>query len=296
MSRRVGVDLREGQYIVGVFSQTTQRIWVLDGTPALFPGDSSAERLGLAVRTALARSRTGLPGITRDSKPGQPRLDLLGLPDFATYMTGTRSVEVHSESNEAGEIVIEVTPRRNEGPRGGFTSIAEEERTFVYESAEQLGTAVIDAFTKTVDRVERLVNVGLRGDWYVMTVYSKTIDDEWVLDATPTALVVGTPADELGGEVEEALLSSRFHVQDLTQNGEAVQALLDLLELPDYAAFLDGVRSVAVFSDGDTIEVTPQRNGGPDGFTTIDAAKQTVAWMSPKQLGTAVMAALTKAV
>lgn len=88
-------------------------VWVLDGTPARLPQDSAADQLGAVIREALAQSRVGVDELTRDSQPSRPLLDLLKVPDFATYAKGTRSVEVYSESSDDGE-AVEVTPRRNE--------------------------------------------------------------------------------------------------------------------------------------------------------------------------------------
>jgi hypothetical protein len=145
----VGVDLRQGEYIVSTYSKTPNGVWVLDGTPARLPQDSAAGQLGAVIREALAQSRAGVDELTRDSQPSRPLLDLLQVPDFATYAKGTRSIEVYSEPSDDGE-TIELTPMRNEGSRRGFTPIDEDAQTFVYASPEQLGIAVVSAFSKAV--------------------------------------------------------------------------------------------------------------------------------------------------
>lgn len=142
-AQMVEVDLRKGEYIVCVYSRTGTGIWVLDGTPERLPQEATPVQLGTTVNDALDRSRSGLPELTRDSKPSQPLLDLLQVRDYATYAKGTRSVEVYRD----GE-TVEVTPRRNEGGRNGFTPIEEEITTFSPVSAEQLGAEVAKAFTK----------------------------------------------------------------------------------------------------------------------------------------------------
>jgi hypothetical protein len=101
------------------------------------------------IREALERSRVGVDEPTRDSRPSRPLLDLLQVPDFATYAKGTRSVEVYSEPSDDGE-TVELTPMRNEGSRCGFTPIEDEMQAFVYASPEQLGAAVVNAFSKAV--------------------------------------------------------------------------------------------------------------------------------------------------
>jgi hypothetical protein len=148
-ARLVGVDLRQGQYLVSTYSRTPKGVWVVDGLPALFTEDTPADMLGVAIHEALERSRQGIPELSRDSDPARPRLDLLGLPDYATYAKGTRSVEVYSKLSDDGD-TIAVTPTHNQGPRKGFTPIKQERQTFVYTSPEQLGTEVLKAFTKAV--------------------------------------------------------------------------------------------------------------------------------------------------
>jgi hypothetical protein len=141
----VGVDLREGEYILCVYSKTAQGIWVLDGTPDRLTSGSTTDELGAAVESALDRSRIGMDDVTRDSDPARPLLNLLQLSDFATYAKGTRSVEVYRD----GE-AMEVTPRRNEGGRRGFTPIDDYMTTFSPTSAHDVGAEVIKAFDHAV--------------------------------------------------------------------------------------------------------------------------------------------------
>jgi hypothetical protein len=143
------VDLRQGEYIVSTYSKTPAGFWVLDGTPARVPQESSADELGTVIRNALGQSREGVDGPGRDGEPAQPLLDLLGLPDYSTYAKGTRSVEVYVEPSGEAE-AVEITPKRNEGSRRGFTPIDDEMRAFTYDSPSQLGIEVIKAFDKAV--------------------------------------------------------------------------------------------------------------------------------------------------
>lgn len=139
----VGVDLRQGEYFVLVYSKTTKGTWVLDGTPVRLDETATADQLGMAIRAALDRSRVGADELTRDAEPARPLLDLLKLPDFATYTKGTRSVEVYRDGD-----VIEITPLRNEGGRRGFTPIEGESRTIDNASPGGVGTMVIAALGK----------------------------------------------------------------------------------------------------------------------------------------------------
>lgn len=147
MTKRAEVDLRLGEYLVSTSSKTTDGFWVAEDLPTRLPQESSPPQLGEAVRAALNESRDGIQGPGIEGKPEQPLLDMLGLPDYATYAKGTRSVGIHATPSENGETII-VTPTRNEGPRRGFTPIKEERRTFTYESPEQLGAEVVRAFDK----------------------------------------------------------------------------------------------------------------------------------------------------
>jgi hypothetical protein len=139
----VGVDLREGEYILSVFSKTGKGVWAMDGIPDRLASGVAASELGSAIEDALAQSRSGLPELAPDSKPSQPLLDLLYLPNYAAYVRGTRSVEVYRDGD-----MIEVTPFRNEGARGGFTPIETEMTTLTLASPEQLAAEVLEAFKK----------------------------------------------------------------------------------------------------------------------------------------------------
>lgn len=141
----VGVDLRLDEYIISVYSKTPKGTWVLDGTPVRLAEATTVDQLGTAIRAALDRSRVGVDELTRDSEPARPLLELLGLPDFATYAKGTRSVEVYRDGD-----AIEVTPQRNEAGRRGFTPIDGETRTFTDSTPEQLGAEVVYAFRRAV--------------------------------------------------------------------------------------------------------------------------------------------------
>lgn len=137
------VDLRKGEYIVSVYSQTGMGVWVLDGTPERVPQETTPAQLGTMINDALDRSHSGLPELNRDSKPAQPLLDLLGVRDYVTYAKGTRSVDVHREDD-----IVRVTPSHNEGGRRGFTPIKDARVRISTPSAEQLGEEVLKAFTK----------------------------------------------------------------------------------------------------------------------------------------------------
>jgi hypothetical protein len=67
------------------------------------------------------------------------------VPDYATYVKGTRQVEVYRDGD-----VAEVTPQRNEGGRRGFTPIDTDMQALSGPSPDQLGTEVVTAFSRAV--------------------------------------------------------------------------------------------------------------------------------------------------
>jgi endonuclease YncB( thermonuclease family) len=144
----------------------------------------------------------------------------------------------------------------------------------------------------------QLASVDLRRGEYIVCPYSRTAKGTWVLDGKPVRLpVTDTTAEQLGEAIGAALAQSREGVEELTRDSQRARPLLDLLQLSDYATYAKGTRQVEVYRDGDTVEVTPQRNeGGRRGFTPIDTEMRTLISPSPDQFGTEVITAFTKAV
>lgn len=143
--RLCNVDLRAGEYIVQPYSETEDGFWVLDGQPIRLASGASPGELGQAIRDALAVSRRDIANPPRDTDAARPLLEMLGLRDYATYARGTRSVGVRTADTPDGE-QIKITPKRNGGPRTGFTPLKEHRVVFSYDSPGQLGKAVIEAF------------------------------------------------------------------------------------------------------------------------------------------------------
>jgi hypothetical protein len=142
-AHRITVDLREGEYILCVYSKTGKGVWFMDGPPDRLTLAVAAGELGAAILAALVRSRSGVDELSRDSKPAQPLLALLQLPNYAAYAKGTRSVEVYRDGD-----TIEVTPFRNEGVRGGFTPMETSRVRLSSASPEQLAEEVRTALGK----------------------------------------------------------------------------------------------------------------------------------------------------
>jgi hypothetical protein len=148
---------------------------------------------------------------------------------------------------------------------------------------------------------EKLASVDLRQGEYIISTYSKTSAGFWVLDGTPARMPQESPADELGTTIRNALDQSREGLDNPGRDGKPGQPLLDLLGLLDYATYAKGTRSVEVYvepsSEGEAVEVTPQRNeGSQDGFTPIDDEMREFTYNSPLQLGIEVIKAFDKTV
>lgn len=148
--RLVEVEMqRDGRIFVHSLSTTPDGVHVFNGLPRVVGPETDAEEFGVILADALNDSnRRPLP--ERDlflNPPDREFLDWLGVSTFGRYMRGVRSVGLFARYDNVLESVY-VTPRRNEGNRGGFTPIMEERVLLDYESPEQLGRAVQEAMKK----------------------------------------------------------------------------------------------------------------------------------------------------
>lgn len=142
-----------------------------------------------------------------------------------------------------------------------------------------------------------LVNIDLRQSQYLVTAYSRTITGLWVIDGLPTLLPQDTPAQQLGATIQEMLGKSRSGLPELTRDSQPARPMLDMLGLRSYAAYAKGTKSVSVYLDDHTIDITPDHNDGRrEGFTAILEAKRTLTDdASAALLGAEVIAAFERA-
>ncbi len=106
---------RDGRVFVHPYSLTQSGFRIMDGLPDVVESLENAEILGEALVAALhASNRRSLPDRNLRTDP----------PDR------------------------ELTPSRNEGPRGGFTPMTEERFSVAFENPAQLGRAVQEAMSK----------------------------------------------------------------------------------------------------------------------------------------------------
>jgi hypothetical protein len=136
------------------------------------------------------------------------------------------------------------------------------------------------------------VNVDLRADEYFVSTYSRTVPGFWVLDGCPVRLPGTASPGELGTVVRAAL--------DRSRHADSARALLDMAGVKDYGTYMKGTRSVDVYADhvedGESVEVTPQRNEGPrEGFAPMTDHTARFTYDSPGQIGVEVINAFDKA-
>ena len=149
---------------------------------------------------------------------------------------------------------------------------------------------------------QRVIAVNLLRDSRVFVhTYTETVDGFRIIDGLPRVLGGIGDSIAVGDAVVAALRASnrrplpsrnlRIHPPD--------RDLLQWLGLRSYGQFMRGVRSVQLIADFDEeigdITVSPLRNGGKEGFMTIQGGAFTLSFDSPEQLGRAVQQAMGKA-
>jgi hypothetical protein len=140
---------RDGRVFVQPYSRTVTRSLQANGLPIVLPSSQDAVMLGQTIRAALQTAwDTVLPA--RDPRvdpPDRELLDWLGLPDYAAYARGVRSVGVHWFLGGAEPNHLLVTPEDNGGPRTGFTPLREHRVTLTDFTPSVIGEAVQLALT-----------------------------------------------------------------------------------------------------------------------------------------------------
>jgi len=94
---------------------------------------------------ALNKSKIGLPPYVRGDDLMGPFLKFVGAKSYATYVRGVHCVGVSANFVDSiRDFTLE--PMANGGGKEGFTPIVEHIRHLPFQSPEQLGQAVLDAF------------------------------------------------------------------------------------------------------------------------------------------------------
>lgn len=112
----------------------------MNGWYRILQDDVDDVTLGLSVFEGLSHSGTAAPALTSDSPlPIAPVLAALQLKSYAQYIRGVRSVGISANGT------LEITPKRNEGTRRGFTPIESAALTIHATEDGALGEAVRQA-------------------------------------------------------------------------------------------------------------------------------------------------------
>jgi len=139
MTKRVSVECRCAQFIVTSYTEVTWGMWYMNGHFEFIPLDAGPVALGQAVLDALDAANQVVPP---DVKPPiAPVLRALRLRSYGQYMRGARSVGV--EIDDDG--VVRLTPRRNDGPKAGFTPLTDRASVLDDRSPEAMTIAVKEA-------------------------------------------------------------------------------------------------------------------------------------------------------
>ena len=141
---------KDGRVFVQPYSKTFEGANIADGLPAVIASMTDAQVLGSSIVAALhASNRRPLPNRNlRVDPPDRELLEWLGLRTYGQYMRGVRTLSVRASYDDTDIAEVTVTPKRNGGPRTGFTEIGEERVLLHYESPAQLGRAVLEAMKK----------------------------------------------------------------------------------------------------------------------------------------------------
>lgn len=145
-----------------------------------------------------------------------------------------------------------------------------------------------------------LCNVDLHDGEYIVQAYFQTVDGFWVATGAFQRLGQSAPAEALGRSVRDALDRSEQGVPTPPADSGPARPLLDALGYADYADYALGTRSVGVRAtrtpDGETVKVTPKKNGGPSrGFTPLKELATRFAFDSTEHLGKEILAAFNHA-
>jgi len=133
----------DGRVFVIVYSRNADGFWLMNGLPRVLPTAEGEEALGSAVLDALeASTQVTLPSRDlRNDPPDRDFLAWLGVPTYAKYAKGVRSVGVYAFLDEGQDRVL-VTPEANGGARSGFTPISDKRVTLTTFDALTIGSTV----------------------------------------------------------------------------------------------------------------------------------------------------------
>ncbi|QWK81296.1 hypothetical protein [Ochrobactrum sp. BTU1] len=120
-------------------SQTTAGIWMLSA-PVLTTEKGNIREGGRMVKDCLAASRQGIAHPSSFPNLFKPMLDLAGVKSYGTFVNSSKSVGITTDDGVSAIL----TPYRNDGPKHGYTPLAEMP-AIPLASDEELGAAILAA-------------------------------------------------------------------------------------------------------------------------------------------------------
>jgi len=133
---------KKNSIIITPLSMTTAGVWIASSPAVSVAEDKVRSVLGVAVLDALAASQHGVahPSQADWEKVAEPVLKLANAKSWNAFAMGAKCVGIELSTNR-----VSFVPRKNEGPRGGFSDI-EEQRRDCPPVAESVGAALTEAF------------------------------------------------------------------------------------------------------------------------------------------------------
>jgi hypothetical protein len=145
------------------------------------------------------------------------------------------------------------------------------------------------ASTGDTAHMEQSANVYKRESELIVASYSKTTAGLWVMNGWLRQLHQEADDESLGVVIVSALDASENDIDVPVVDPNPDAPLLKMLGLRSYGVFMVGTQCVRISRDGDTIQVTPKRNGGGrNGFTELTDRIERLETPTAQPIGTAV--------
>jgi len=141
----VALYKRKNRLVVASYSETVSGYHVFNGSFGwLDEPNVDAEELGAMVIQYLTYCTSSVPDPdwSRES-PFDTVLEAFGVSSHSSFMKGSLSVDVSDKG-----IVLEVTPTKNAGARGGFVQIPDSTETISDKTYGNIGKVVLDVFQR----------------------------------------------------------------------------------------------------------------------------------------------------
>jgi hypothetical protein len=110
---------RKGILYIRTSSETTEGVWIDEGPCLAVSISSSAEEIGLAVRSVLSSSRTNIAHPTSWAVVNDKLFHAAGVKSWNTFGKNAKCIKIELDKQ------IRMLPTKNMGNKGGFMVIEE---------------------------------------------------------------------------------------------------------------------------------------------------------------------------